>query len=354
VTLADFPSPTTSVWRIPFPGDFSLPLRAYALCIIAGIVVAAVVCDRRMRHRGVPEGFIYDMSIWAIICGILGARIYHVLTTPELYFGRDGHSGDIVKIWNGGLGIWGAVLGGAFGVWVACRMRKISFGLVADSLAPGLVLAQGIGRWGNYFNNELYGKHTDLPWALKVYRFVDGKAVRGADGQPEVVAGGPFHPTFLYESLWDIGVAVLVILADRRYKFGRGRAFALYVMAYTVGRFWIEALRIDEAHHFLGLRLNDWTSIIVFIGALAYFLLVKGPRQVMVTGPGGELIPSTIAEHPEADTSSSGRDASRAAQPEADEAAGEADRPADGSGEPASGDQARSGPDPAGDEAARR
>jgi len=281
VTLADFPSPTQSVWRIPLFGGYSIPLRAYALCIVAGIIVAAVITDRRMRRRGVPEGFIYDVSILAVLFGILGARLYHVFTTPEPYFGDGGSLIDILKIYNGGLGIWGAVLGGAFGVWLACRWRKIPMGIVADSMAPALPLAQAIGRWGNYFNNELYGKHTDLPWALKVYDLVDGKARKGIDGKPELIAGGPFHPTFLYESLWDLGTAIAVFMLDRRYKFGMGRAFALYVMLYTVGRFWIEALRIDPAHAMLGLRLNDWTSIIVFVGALVYFLRVKGERQTM-------------------------------------------------------------------------
>jgi prolipoprotein diacylglyceryl transferase len=277
VTLADFPSPTQSVWHIPLFGGHSIPLRAYALCIVLGIVVAAVITDRRMRSRGVPEGFIYDVAILAVLFGILGARLYHVFTTPEPYFGKDGSLIDILKVYNGGLGIWGAVVGGAFGVWLACRWRGIQMGIVADSLAPGLPLAQAIGRWGNYFNNELFGKHTDLPWGLRVYNMIDGKATV-VNGSKEV-PGGPFHPAFLYESLWDLGTAVLVFALDRKYKFGRGRAFAVYVMAYTVGRFWIEALRIDEAHTLLGLRLNDWTSIIVFVGALIYFIRVKGDRQ---------------------------------------------------------------------------
>jgi hypothetical protein len=160
----------------------------------------------------------------------------------------------------------------------------IPLSLFADCLAPGLAVAQAIGRWGNWFNNELYGRATDLPWGLKVYEMVDGRAVV-LDGSP-IARPGLYHPTFLYESLWCLGVAAFVWYLDRRYRYGRGRAFALYVMAYTVGRFWIEALRIDDANTFLGMRINDWVSIAVFLGALIYFLRVKGPRMVLV--PDGE------------------------------------------------------------------
>ena len=159
---------------------------------------------------------------------------------------------DAFKIWEGGLGIWGAIALGAVGAWIGCRRRGIPLPAWADALAPGLALAQAIGRWGNWFNQELYGKPTDLPWALKITR----------PGTNRVA--GTYHPTFLYESLWCVGVALLVIWADRRFKLGHGRAFALYVAAYCAGRGWIEYMRVDEAHHVLGLRLNVWTAIVVF------------------------------------------------------------------------------------------
>ncbi len=167
-------------------------------------------------------------------------------------------------IWQGGLGIWGAIFFGGLGAWIGCRRRGIPLPAFADALAPGIALAQAIGRLGNYFNQELFGRPTDLPWGLTI----------DAAHRPAGFADhATYHPTFLYELLWDVGVAALVIWADRRFRLGHGRAFALYVAAYTVGRGWIEALRIDPAHDVLGLRLNDWTSLLVFLGAVSYLVV---------------------------------------------------------------------------------
>ncbi|CAM5241930.1 Phosphatidylglycerol--prolipoprotein diacylglyceryl transferase OS=Streptomyces antimycoticus OX=68175 GN=lgt1 PE=3 SV=1 [Streptomyces antimycoticus] len=183
---------------------------------------------------------------------------------------------DAFKIWQGGLGIWGAIALGALGAWIGCRRRGIPLPAYADAIAPGIAFAQAIGRWGNWFNQELYGKETTLPWALKI----DGDADAGR-------VAGTYHPTFLYESLWCVGVALLVIWADRRFKLGHGRAFALYVASYTVGRFWIEYLRVDDAHHVLGLRLNNWTSVVVFLAAVAYLVISakKSPGREEVVEP---------------------------------------------------------------------
>jgi prolipoprotein diacylglyceryl transferase len=279
VTVASIPSPSTAVWHLGF-----LPIRAYAVCIVLGIIVACYVMDRRMRARGAPQYAVLDVAVWAVPFGIVGARIYHVITSPQAYFGEGGHPLDAFKIWEGGLGIWGAVAGGALGAWFAARQMGVSLSFLADTLAPGLALAQGIGRLGNWFNNELHGGRTSLPWGLKVHEMDPnnpGKALVDADGHPVLLAG-TYHPTFLYELIWDVGVAVLVLLADRRFKFGKGRAFALYVMAYTAGRAWIEALRTDEANHFVGLRLNIWTALVVFVGALIYFVRVSGPQEFLV------------------------------------------------------------------------
>jgi prolipoprotein diacylglyceryl transferase len=279
VSLASIPSPTTASWNLG-----PIPIRAYALCIVAGIVVACWISERRMRARGAPPYLVLDIAIWAVPLGILGARLYSLITSPQEYFGANHGFWEWAEIWRGGLGIWGGVAGGGVGVLLACRQVGVPFSFAADAIAPALPLAQAIGRWGNWFNNELYGRATTLPWGLQVHEMKDGRAIV-IDGTT-MVKPGLYHPTFLYESLWDVGVAVLVFVLDRKYRFGRGRAFALYAMAYTVGRFWVEALRIDDANHFLGLRLNDWTSIVVFLGALLYFVRVKGPQLWLV--PAGE------------------------------------------------------------------
>ncbi|GAA3760932.1 hypothetical protein GCM10022379_30990 [Micromonospora maritima] len=277
------PSPSTAVWQLG-----PVPIRAYALCIIAGIVVACVVTEYRLRRRGVAPGAVLDIAVWAVPAGIVGARIYHVITSPEKYFGAGGEPIKALYIWEGGLGIWGAVAGGAVGAWLAARQLGIPLTVVADALAPGMPLAQAVGRLGNWFNNELYGGRTSLPWGLEVHVMDPdnpGHTLRDDAGNP-VLQPGLYHPTFLYELLWNVGVAVLVLVLDRRLRLGRGRAFALYVMGYTAGRFWIELMRTDEANHILGVRLNVWTAVLVFLGALVYFVRVRGPREYLV--PVGE------------------------------------------------------------------
>jgi prolipoprotein diacylglyceryl transferase len=284
--LATIPSPTEGVWHL---GPF--PIRAYALCIILGIIAACVIAEVRLRRRGAPQYFVLDVVIWAVPFGIVGGRLYHVITTPEPYFGTGGSPIRALYIWDGGLGIWGAIALGGVGAWIACHRAGIPLTFFADALAPGLPIAQALGRFGNYFNNELYGGPTSLPWGLTVYRsaepgVIDRDPVTGA---PIEVAGGPFHPTFLYEALWCVGVALLVWQVDKVWKLGKGRAFALYVMAYTVGRFWIEAMRTDQAHVILGMRLNDWVAILVFAGALVYFLRVRGPQEHVKVDDAGTM-----------------------------------------------------------------
>ncbi|MFF3210494.1 prolipoprotein diacylglyceryl transferase [Streptomyces sp. NPDC002886] len=255
MNLAFIPSPSTGVLHLG-----PIPLRGYAFCIIIGVFVAVWLGNKRWIARGGKPGTVADIAVWAVPFGLVGGRLYHVITDYQLYFGEGRDWVDAFKIWEGGLGIWGAIALGAVGAWIGCRRRGIPLPAWADALAPGIALAQACGRWGNWFNQELYGRATDLPWAVKI-----------SDG-PNRVAG-TYHPTFLYESLWCVGVALLVIWADRRFKLGHGRAFALYVAAYCVGRGWIEYMRVDEAHHILGLRLNVWTSIIVFVLAVVYLVL---------------------------------------------------------------------------------
>jgi prolipoprotein diacylglyceryl transferase len=273
IPLATIPSPEQGVWHLG-----PVPLRAYALCILLGIAVAIYVGQRRYKARGGDPVVVMDVATWAVPFGVVGGRIYHVITSPEAYFGANGKPITALYIWEGGLGIWGAVLLGGVGAWIGCRRSGIKLPPFADAIAPGVVLAQAIGRWGNWFNNELYGRATDAPWGLEIHKWnsATGEAVKDAAGQPIVI--GTFEPAFLYESIWDVLTAIVLIVADRRWKLGHGRVFALYVAVYSLGRGGIETLRIDTANQILGMRLNVWTSIIVFIGGLIY-LIVSARRR---------------------------------------------------------------------------
>ena len=265
--IASIPSPEQSVW---FIGPF--PIRAYAMFILLGIVVAVWITQQRLNERGGKPGQALDVAVWAVPLGIVGGRIYHVISSPQAYFGAGGHPLDALKIWQGGLGIWGAVAFGILGAWVGCRRHGVNLLDYADAAAPGVVLAQAIGRWGNYFNNELFGTRTDLPWGLTIHCWEQGagKAVTCPDGSTTVL--GTVQPTFLYESLWCLLVALALVLIDRRFTLAKGQIFALYGMLYTGGRGLIEMVRTDQANYVLGLRLNVWTAVIVFaISAFAFW-----------------------------------------------------------------------------------
>ncbi|MCZ2403418.1 prolipoprotein diacylglyceryl transferase [Paenarthrobacter sp. Z7-10] len=272
---ASIPSPSWSGFDIG-----PITIHAYALCILVGIIGATILTNIRWNRRHAPEGSIWDIAIWAIPFGIIGGRLYHVFSSPDNYFGPHydgtGNLWLIPQIWLGGLGIWGAVVLGVIGAWIGCRRSGVKLTSFVDAAAPGLLLAQGLGRWGNYFNQELFGAPTKLPWGLQI----DPGNANFPSGYPVDTL---FHPTFLYESIWDLlGVAVLLLL-DRRFHFRRGRLFWLYAMYYTLGRVWIELLRIDDAEHitFFGIttRLNVWTSILVFTAALVAFLLLTFVRR---------------------------------------------------------------------------
>jgi prolipoprotein diacylglyceryl transferase len=290
--LHAIPSPPQGVWTVG-----PVPLRAYALFIIGGIIVAGVWGNRRLVARGGRPGAITDLAVWMVPFGLVGGRLYHVITDPELYFGDPSIPGHywnpwgVFEIWNGGLGIWGAIALGGLGGYLGARRYKIPFGAVADALAPCIVLAQGIGRLGNYFNQELFGSPTDLPWGLDVYLRtpggIAGTAAQCGTGEfptewikaePAVLCG-TYQPTFLYELLWNVGVAVLVVWADRRFRLGHGRAFALYVAGYTAGRGWIEMLRIDHANHILGLRVNVFVAAAMLLAAVIYLIATRHLRR---------------------------------------------------------------------------
>ncbi|GAA0520683.1 prolipoprotein diacylglyceryl transferase [Saccharopolyspora thermophila] len=275
--LTTIPSPSQGVWYIG-----PIPLRAYALCIIAGIIAAVWLGSRRWVARGGREGTVIDVAVFAVPFGLVGGRLYHVATDWHKYFGPDRDPLDALKVWEGGLGIWGAVALGAVGAWIGCRRHGIPLSAFADAVAPGIVLAQAIGRLGNWFNQELYGGPTDLPWGLEIYRRIDPET-----GLADPIAGvavdhtpvAVVHPTFLYELLWNVGVCLLVLWADRKFRMGHGRVFALYVAGYTAGRLWIELMRADEATHLFGVRINVFTSLLVFAGAVLYLVLVRGRRE---------------------------------------------------------------------------
>ena len=260
------PSPSLSSFSVG-----PLTIHFYALCIITGIAVAIWIGRKRYANLGGNPDDVSEVAIWAVPFGIIGGRIYHVITSPSQYFGANGNPIDALRIWEGGLGIWGAISLGAVGAYLYFRTHKTSlnFRQLLDSLAPGVVVAQAIGRIGNYFNQEVFGRPTELPWGLEI------DPVNRPNGFESY---STFHPTFLYELLWCLVVAALLIKLPGVLKLitsKQGDVFALYILGYTAGRVWIETLRIDEANLILGLRLNIWVSLIVLITASAYLIASK-------------------------------------------------------------------------------
>jgi prolipoprotein diacylglyceryl transferase len=301
--IAYFPSPPRGVWHLG-----PVPIRAYALFIIVGIVAALLIGDRRWEARGGERGVTYDIALWTVPFGLIGGRLYHVATDWRTYFGEGGAGpAAALRIWDGGLGIWGAVALGSVGTWIACRRRGIPFPAFADAMAPGIVLAQAIGRLGNYFNQELFGRETAMPWGLEIfYRrdpagFVDVHSLDGTStGQLAMVV----QPTFLYELLWNLVVFAVLIYLDRRFTIGHGRLFALYVAGYCVGRFVIELLREDSATHIAGIRINSFTSTFVLIGAVVYLILAPKGREdpATLSGSAAELLEPDEIEDNAADS----------------------------------------------------
>ena len=245
---------------IPSPSSGNLgPFHLYGVILAVGVLVAVYVAEQRWRHRGYPRDGIYDISFWVVIWGVIGARLYHVVTDYELF---EHDPWRAFQIWRGGLGIWGAVIGGAIAVVVITHRRKMPTLAVMDCMAPGIVLAQAIGRWGNYFNQELFGKPTRLPWGLEI-----DLAHRPA-GYRQFTT---FNPTFLYESLYCFALVGVILWVEHRFVLRRGQSLTLYLATYTFGRFWFENLRIDPAHHILGLRVNAWVALVACLAATAAF-----------------------------------------------------------------------------------
>jgi prolipoprotein diacylglyceryl transferase len=267
---------------LPFVAENTvLSIHSYALCILAGIIAATVLTSRRMTAKGAEPGITIDIIIWAVPLGLIGARAYHVLTHPGDYFYDGADPWEVVRIWNGGNALFGSLIGGAIGAWIGCKLRGIRLWSFADALAPGMLLAQALGRLGNYFNHELFGQPTDLPWGLEIEADNPAFPVGLADGTL-------FHPTFLYEMIWNVaGIAVLLFL-ERRWRLEKrsffgvtvpffpvgdklprlqwGKVWALYMIWYGIGRAWFESIRVDPSEIFLGIRTNVW-------GAFAAILL---------------------------------------------------------------------------------
>lgn len=257
--VASLPSPPQGVWYLG-----PIPLRAYGIIIVTGMILALWWTGKRYARRGGDPELMYDIALWAIPLGIIGARLYHVVTTPYGYFSPGSDPWAILRIWEGGLAIWGGVTFGALGVFIAVKRKGQRLGPIADSVAPALIMAQGIGRWGNYFNQELFGSATTLPWGLEI----DDRHLPAG-----YASGTLFHPTFLYESMWNLTMAALIAWADRRFRFKSGQVFSLYLIAYPIGRIWMETMRLDEARSFLGIRLNAWTSIGMLVLAVIIFVV---------------------------------------------------------------------------------
>ncbi|GAA1858549.1 prolipoprotein diacylglyceryl transferase [Myceligenerans crystallogenes] len=263
---ASIPSPSEHTWYLGV-----LPVRAYALALLAGIAVAVWITVARWRARGGDGWRVLDVTFWAVPFGLVGARAYHVLTTPDTYLAPGADPWAVLRLWEGGLAVWGAVPLGALGAWIACRIHRLPFASLADAAAPGLLVGQAVALVGSWFNQELYGLPADLPWALRIApeHLVTNPATGVA--YPE---GTTFHPLFGYEILWCLVTAALLLFLDRRFNFGHGRVFWAYVVVYTLGRVWIEMMRIDETETLLGLRLNVWTAIVLGLVALAVSIVL--------------------------------------------------------------------------------
>ena len=259
---------------IPSPGSNSisigpLEIRAYGLLIATGVLVAVWLAQKRLEARGGDPNTVVRIAYWAVPAGIVGARLYHVITDNQKF---RGNWLEAFQVWQGGLGIWGGVAGGAAGAYYVTRRDELDFAMFVDASAPALAIAQAIGRFGNWFNQELFGRPTDVPWALEI-------------DPPHRPAGfeqfDTFHPTFLYEAVWTLTLAAFLIFVVPRLwpRLRAGRLFLIYVIGYTVGRVWIELLRIDPANEIAGLRVNVWTSIVVCGGAILTLIFPRTPRE---------------------------------------------------------------------------
>jgi len=269
--LLFLPSPSTGVWHLG-----PIPIRGYALSIMTGIVIACIIAWRRWRRWGGDTNQLENIALISIIIGIIGARVYWIIIEWQMYFGPGGVWYHMFFIWEGGLGIWGAITGGFLTAWLLCRKYHIRFLRLADCIAPAFLIAQGVGRLGNWWNQEVYGKPSTLPWALEI---------APAHRVPGYEQYATFQPTFLYEMIWDFAGAGFLFWAEKKWKLGRGKLFALYIITYATGRFLIELIRIDPVEVIWGLRVNSWATMIGgIVGIILFCWLLKnrpGPNEIL-------------------------------------------------------------------------
>lgn len=281
----------------------NLSIRTYAICILVGIIAATILTNERLKARGAESGVVLDIALWAVPLGIIGARIFHVLTHPDDYFGSAEKMLHILYIWEGGIAIFGSLIGGAVGVYIGCRMTGLRFWTFADALAPGLLLAQAFGRFGNWFNHELYGVPTNGWWGLEIEKT-----------NPAFPAGLPagtlFQPTFLFEVIWNVAGVLVIIYLAKKFSLQWGKTLSVYLIWYGLGRSYFESIRIDPSLIFLGVRTNVWAAwaaalvgVIIFIvqsrrhPGLEPSAYVPGRQWAPTAGVGFE---DTYSEHDEA------------------------------------------------------
>jgi prolipoprotein diacylglyceryl transferase len=314
ISPLSIPSPDPAFQSFPV-GPFTIHI--YALCILAGIIAAMLWVNRRLTKRGGEPGVVVDIVLWAVPLGIIGARFYHVLTHLNDYFYPGANLLDVFAIWDGGNALYGSLIGGALGAVIGCRFAGIRLWSFADTLAPAMLLAQAIGRLGNYVNHELFGLPTTLPWGLEI-ESTNPKFPAG------LADGTLFHPLFLYEIIWNIVGIVLLLALERRFALRWGKLFALYLIWYGLGRSWLEAIRIDPtSDNFLGIPANVWASFIAILLGIVLFVVQtrrhpgvensvyrpgRGPRVVepRKKNKGGAASDESGGESSDGDSESSG------------------------------------------------
>ena len=269
--FTSIPSPTIQFFEVG-----PLRIHIYALCILLGIALATWITDTRLSRRGAERGVVLDIILWAVPLGIIGARFYHVFTHPADYFYDGADLMRVFYIWEGGNAIFGSLLGGAVGAWIGCKQTGIRFWSFADALAPAMLIAQATGRLGNYFNHELFGQPTTLPWGLEI----ESSNPAFPAGLPE---GTLFHPMFLYEILWNVLGALIIIGLERKVYLRWGKAFGVYLIWYGLGRSVFETYRLDPSETFLSIRTNVWGALAAVVIGIA-IILIQYKRH-----PGKEL-----------------------------------------------------------------